>query len=319
MVQSAQKILLSLEEQTRRCRAEAPCVAGSCSRSLRRNWETRMRSLESKKEAAERHLGVARDRLDAERHAAGLARERLQSERQVTLATVEAVSRQRGSSTKVANSMQAQRASPPRQASPTRRPSSSGPSQASPSSPSRQRPQPARRPLQAGAAPGPSSARAGPPPSAGGASGVVIEGVSSARSSAAGGARSSSPPAMQRSPSGARIVTRQARSRPEGSTSKPRSESNAPSRTDSRQGAKSRSESPNGEPQGRAAWPMTEEMTEEELTFACEVLQGAEALQAKLAAMPEHLREQLARQHSGLRGLIDSQLPSDRGGATSSE
>lgn len=50
------------------------------------------------------------------------------------------------------------------------------------------------------------------------------------------------------------------------------------------------------------AWPAG--TTEAELKEALDVLQMAEALQAKLAAMPTKLREPLLRRCSALQGLL---------------
>eukprot|EP00928_Gymnodinium_smaydae_P020003 TRINITY_DN17721_c0_g2_i3.p1 TRINITY_DN17721_c0_g2~~TRINITY_DN17721_c0_g2_i3.p1 ORF type:complete len:960 (+),score=136.87 TRINITY_DN17721_c0_g2_i3:108-2987(+) len=94
-VESAERVFSSMEEQARRCRAEAVGVAGSSSGSLRRNWETKLRLLEAKREVAASNLQHSRDRLAEERAAASAARRKLQDDQHQTLNAMEAVSRQR--------------------------------------------------------------------------------------------------------------------------------------------------------------------------------------------------------------------------------
>merc|ERR1711972_588572 len=45
--------------------------------------------------------------------------------------------------------------------------------------------------------------------------------------------------------------------------------------------------------------------SKEDLAIAMDTLQSVEALQAKLEAMPEHLRAPILRQCSGLKGLLE--------------
>lgn len=386
MVQSAHRVLVSLEEQERRCRAEAPCIAGSSSRSLRRNWEAKLRLLESKKEVAAANLFTARERLEAERQAAGAARQRLQSEQQVTLAAVASVSRHRSSASGSGpaaapstpagspSSCAASRAPTPSQtanssptattrvvpaaADPRDRLRQRGPPgrQASPprsSSACRQRcgASPQRTATGLGAAAAGSKNAGAPPPSAGTGqqdAGVArsITGRSQSPSirrgmatspfqrpntaGAAGGSASSfsagrtstrgSTPGRMRpgeAPRGStpgRVPTRagtdsRLRSRPDGHGS---------TRGDSDlfgHHLKSRSESPpirvvppstSFVPAFAASPPTSVAVRDssEETAAMFDVLQSAEALQAKLAAMPAHVREELARQHVGLRGLL---------------
>eukprot|EP00927_Polykrikos_kofoidii_P085695 TRINITY_DN9385_c3_g1_i1.p1 TRINITY_DN9385_c3_g1~~TRINITY_DN9385_c3_g1_i1.p1 ORF type:complete len:839 (-),score=202.87 TRINITY_DN9385_c3_g1_i1:94-2460(-) len=94
-LEGAERLYQSLEEQERKCRAEAACVAGCSSSSLRRNLETKLRMLETKKDVAASNLRNARERLESEKRAAGVARRRLRTEQSSALAAVEAVSRHR--------------------------------------------------------------------------------------------------------------------------------------------------------------------------------------------------------------------------------
>jgi len=91
-VESAERLVSSLEAQEKKCQAEAPCVVGV---SMRQNWEAKCRLLEAKKEVSAANLSAARERLVAERQNVSLARQRLKTETAAASTAVEAVSKQR--------------------------------------------------------------------------------------------------------------------------------------------------------------------------------------------------------------------------------
>lgn len=90
-VETAERLLASLEEQERRCHTEAPCLQGS----LRQNFESRLRLLEAKKEVAAATLRSAREKFVAERQSVDSARQRLKEDQAAASSVREAVARER--------------------------------------------------------------------------------------------------------------------------------------------------------------------------------------------------------------------------------
>lgn len=377
LAETTEKLLASLEEQERRCRAEASCAAGSNSNSLRERCEARLRMVLEKKEAALEELQVARDRVESERHNMMVAKRKLRIEQQAASNAVEAVSRQRG----LVKAAQVQQLGSPAQAvaaadgvartarqaaQPAIGPSLSSPALASPR-PQSARPQSAAR---AGATGQPSSAtssRLRQRPAATSGSGSAVTASPSRPRSASpskglvgrgciapaspivrgGSSPSSSTPSLAPGAAatgrGASTASRSTSRPTSPNQSRPRIGAQAAGRSTSSTGGQGtplrrlgsaqqqtrpkvggagRPESPpRGQnaagssapppwtqvtaidaPRPEAVWPLG--ATEDELTRAFDALQSAEALQAKLANMPEHLRASIFRQCPGLQGLV---------------
>lgn len=331
-VETAERVLASLETQERRCRAEAIAVAGSSSQSLKSNWEAKLQLLEQKKEVVSATLFAARDRLEVEKGAADAAKTRLRSEKQAAAAALEAVSRQRG---RAKASLQGGPASPGSSAtapaSPPATSSRAGGAGSIAVSPGRtgaafgrgasaahHRPggratSPPRRPLGGGGCTvgAASRAEATSPPErpSGTRSGARSHSPNGQpRDQRVGGARTPMAPSAYRGASGA-----------PGSAATPlRNRPTAPTRPDSRARTRPLSQSPGphgsgGRGQARDAAPVP---AQDEVACALEALQAAEALQAKLSAMPAHLREPVMRHCEALRGLLGQQTREALGAQT---
>jgi len=345
VAETAVRLLASLEEQERRCKAEASCAAGSNSTSLQKSAEARLRILAERREAAAQDLQSARERMEAERRNAAVARRKLRAEQQVASMTVEAVSRQRG---RVKAAQQQQHQGPMQQAaSPAICGSLSSPALAGsrPQSTLRQgagSPPPStvssrlkQRPAPSGGSPGTASTgrtrsiSPGRGPTVRGCytpSSPAVPGPSTSAASSHSLAPASSGAALGRAPSTARSSSRplspnrvRQRAGPQASgrgTSSTGGQGTPLRRLGSSQqcrakasGASRAGSPPRGRPSAApeavrsgAVWPL--DATEEELTRASDALQSAEALQAQLAGMPEHLRASVFRQCPGLQGLL---------------
>lgn len=341
IVETTERLLVSLEEQERRCRAEASCVASSNSTSLRKSAEARLRILQEKKEAAAQELRMARERIEAEKRNALVAKRKLRLEQQAASSAMEAISRQRD---RVRAAVPQQQAAPPQIPALAISNSLSSPALAS------VRPQTARtqgqsaaRPSAAGQTSASSRLKQRP---------VAATGSSVAARAAAGRTRSHSPskvstprgrqtPASPVAHGGASASAPSAALGPAaGAAASPAWGAPSTARTSSRAAGRGTSstggqgtplrrlgspqqrspravapsrpapESPaRGPPPGAAEaaprlemWPAG--TTEEELSRASEALQSAEQLQAKLAGMPEHLKASILRQCPGLQGLL---------------
>lgn len=328
-VETAERVLASLETQERRCKAEAIAVAGSSSQSLKSNWEAKLQLLEQKKEVVSATLGAARDRLEVEKGAADAARTRLRSEKHAAAAALDAVSRQRG---RAKASLQGGTGSPGSSATaPSGPPAASRAGTGSGVSPSRAGVGFGRGSSAAYNHQRPGGRATSPPrrPTGSGGSSVVVAPRSEAASpcerspGTRTGARSHSPNVQPREHRGGGARTplapggnRGAWGAPGSATTPLRSRPTAAAaRPDSRARVRPSSQSPGPQGSGsrRDAAPAA---AQDEVACALEALQAAEALQAKLSAMPAHLREPVMRHCEALRGLLGQQTREALGAQT---
>lgn len=347
--ENAERLLASLEEKERKFKAEAPCVAGCGSPSLKHNWEARVRLLEVKKAVASGTLQSARKQLEAEKNAMGLARERLRFEQQVGSAAVEAVSRHRGHA-KVAQGLSQPVATSPLTASRVPLVARSPPlTSQSRASRLRQRVNGVES-CSPSRSSGNCSGRAGAisPPRRPATPGPVCGPRPVAQSSAA----QHTAPDSVHAPVSATLCSSPSltcRNSPNRGIQSPNRRSNSPQtarrnppRTVAPQASRVRLQScingnvtnlhtqVSGAPQARPkSRPKTRpsrsespiitrseeplmDVTNEELTRMFDVLRSAEDLRAKLASMPHHLRHPVAQRLSELRGLL-AQVPDEFG------